>query len=188
MSHNRRKDDVIVTTTEMSFGLSLFCSFYIVPANLLAMAAVATYRSWIHTYLSMQPMVKPPKLWFWFLPMVKCTYINLCAHVCQWVVLRRWFPPVLFIGHHDPNDLSAILTFSLWSRWEILSVSMNRLRYWTRGSVGLACVAHLSFCFEETLYRTFHGASYQISVHLATLFQRRRLFRNRPIRNKNYLC
>ena len=25
----------------------------------------------------------------------------------------------------------------------------------TRGSVGWACVAHLSFCFEETLYRTF---------------------------------
>jgi hypothetical protein len=31
------------------------------------------------------------------------------------------------------------------------------------------------------------GASYQISVHLVTQFQRRRLFRNRPIRNKNYL-
>ena len=31
------------------------------------------------------------------------------------------------------------------------------------------------------------GASHEISVHLATQFQRRRLFRNRPIRNKNYL-
>ena len=31
------------------------------------------------------------------------------------------------------------------------------------------------------------GASYKISVHLATQLQRRRLFRNRPIRNKNYL-
>ena len=101
-----------------------------------------------------------------------------------------------------------------------------------------ACVAHLSFCFEKTLYRTVHWcflpkcwfiwilafrgedileitgkknflwwpclltdqdemtnlyigpaieASYQISVHLATHFQRRRLFRNRPIRNKNCL-
>ena len=30
------------------------------------------------------------------------------------------------------------------------------------------------------------GASYQISVHLPTQFQRR-LFRNRPIENKNYL-
>jgi hypothetical protein len=27
----------------------------------------------------------------------------------------------------------------------------------TRGSVGWACVAHISFCFEETLYRTFHS-------------------------------
>jgi len=27
----------------------------------------------------------------------------------------------------------------------------------TRGSVGWACVARLSFCFEETWYRTFHS-------------------------------
>ena len=26
----------------------------------------------------------------------------------------------------------------------------------TRGSVGRACVTHLSFCFEEILYKTFH--------------------------------
>jgi hypothetical protein len=26
----------------------------------------------------------------------------------------------------------------------------------TRGSVSCACFAHLSFCFEETYYRTFH--------------------------------
>ena len=38
----------------------------------------------------------------------------------------------------------------------------------TRGSVSRACVAHISFCFKETLYRIFHGASYTISVHLAT--------------------
>ena len=30
-------------------------------------------------------------------------------------------------------------------------------------------------------------ASYQIAVHLATRFQRRRFFRNQPIRNKNCL-
>jgi hypothetical protein len=43
----------------------------------------------------------------------------------------------------------------------------------------------LSFCFEETLYRTFHGAFYQVSIHLAQRFQRRIFFRYRPIRNKN---
>ena len=52
----------------------------------------------------------------------------------------------------------------------------------TRGSVGWVCAAHISFCFEETLYRTL-----QISVHLATRFQRRRFFRNQPISNKNFL-
>jgi len=30
-------------------------------------------------------------------------------------------------------------------------------------------------------------ASYQVAVHLAKRFQRRRLFRNQPIRNKNFL-
>ena len=27
---------------------------------------------------------------------------------------------------------------------------------YTRGTVGWACVAHLSFCYEEAYYRTFH--------------------------------
>jgi hypothetical protein len=31
-------------------------------------------------------------------------------------------------------------------------------------------------------------ASYQVSIHLAKQLQSRRLFRNRPIRNKNCLC
>ena len=47
----------------------------------------------------------------------------------------------------------------------------------SRGSVGWACVTNLSFCFEEILYRNFHKwHKYQISVHLATWFQRRRFF------------
>jgi hypothetical protein len=41
---------------------------------------------------------------------------------------------------------------------------------------------------EQPLSRTFQGyASYQLSIHLAKRFQRRRLFRNQPIRNKNWL-
>ena len=63
---------------------------------------------------------------------------------------------------------------------------MKQLKH-TRGSVGWACVTHLSFCFEEILYRTFHAASYQLSVHLAKRFQRRIFFSNQPIRNKNCL-
>ena len=39
-----------------------------------------------------------------------------------------------------------------------------------------SCIAHLSLCFEETLYRTFHMSSYQMSVHLAIRFQSRIFF------------
>ena len=31
-------------------------------------------------------------------------------------------------------------------------------------------------------------ASYQVSVHMAKQFQRRRFFLNRPVRNKNCMC
>jgi hypothetical protein len=38
----------------------------------------------------------------------------------------------------------------------------------------------------SNLYRVPHiDASYQISIHLAKWFQRRRFFRNQPIKNKN---
>jgi hypothetical protein len=40
----------------------------------------------------------------------------------------------------------------------------------------------------SNLYRgPLIDASYQVSVHLAKQFQRRRFFRNQPIRNKNCL-
>ena len=52
-------------------------------------------------------------------------------------------------------------------------------------------VEHVSLTFNSVLRKLYTepsiGASYQISVHLATLFQRRRFFRNQPIRSKNCL-
>ena len=59
-------------------------------------------------------------------------------------------------------------------------------RIWTRGPVGWACVALLSFCFDETIYRTFHRcfppnfSSFGKGVS-------ERMFRNRPIWKKNCL-
>ena len=41
---------------------------------------------------------------------------------------------------------------------------------------------------DRNLYREpSKDASYQVSIHLAKRFQRRRFFRNQPIRNKNSL-
>jgi hypothetical protein len=40
---------------------------------------------------------------------------------------------------------------------------------------------------EQSYREPSIDASYQVSVHLAKRFQRRRFFRNQPIRNKNCL-
>ena len=40
---------------------------------------------------------------------------------------------------------------------------------------------------QQSLQRTFQDASYQIAIHLAKQLQRRRFFRNQPIRKKNCL-
>ena len=50
----------------------------------------------------------------------------------------------------------------------------------TRGSVG-----SVSVTFHSALRKLNTEPSYQVLVHIAKQFQRRRLFRNRPIRNKN---
>jgi hypothetical protein len=58
-----------------------------------------------------------------------------------------------------------------------------------RNKNGLWCPCLLTDRDEmSSLYRgPAIDASYQVSVHLAKQFQRRRFFRNRPIRNKNCL-
>ena len=57
----------------------------------------------------------------------------------------------------------------------------------TRGAVGWACVAHLSFCFEETYYRTFHRCFPPSFGSFGKAVSDKKIFRNRPIWNKNCL-
>ena len=55
----------------------------------------------------------------------------------------------------------------------------------------IACGSHYLLMDRDEMSNLYRGppidASYQVSVHLAKRFQRRRFFRNHPIRNKNGL-
>jgi len=53
----------------------------------------------------------------------------------------------LFVFVSKPVQYIVYCTGPDWQRYYIEQ---------TKGSVGRACLTHLSFYFEETLYRTFH--------------------------------
>ena len=57
---------------------------------------------------------------------------------------------------YEKKDKSVIANSSINIIKMINPLSPLLIEHKTRGSEGQACVAHLTFRFEETLYRTFH--------------------------------
>jgi hypothetical protein len=98
-----------------------------------------------------------------------------------------WFWPALILGGsvisagtiHDLRRVKVLGTGPLWNpcfiNYSQTCIKRSSLGK-TRGSVGWSCVAHLSFCFEETWYRTFHRCflpnccSFGFSVSEETIF------------------
>ena len=67
----------------------------------------------------------------------------------------------------------------------------NHYAEWRQTRLEAPWAEPVSLTFQSVLMKLYTEpsiwASYQILVHLATRFQRRRFFRNQPIRNKNCL-
>ena len=109
------------------------------------------------------------------------TRIACCGHVCERIG-TKW---ALFI-----KGLPWMLPTKFRSIWpsgfrgdDFLEIDQTETR--------IACGGHVYWTdqnYMSNLYRwPSNDASYHVSIHLAKWFQRRRFFRNRPIRNKNWL-
>ena len=72
--------------------------------------------------------------------------------------------------------------------WYIRTLTIN---FWSIIKLEAQWAEPVSLTFHFVLSNLYRGlsrdASYQVSVHLAKQFQKRRFFRNQPIRNKNCL-
>ena len=80
---------------------------------------------------------------------------------------------------------AALHGLGIWA-WVLITPG-KRWYNKTRDSVGWTCVAHLSFCFEETYYRTFHRCFPSSFGSLGQAVSEKKIFRNQPTRNKNCL-
>ena len=98
-------------------------------------------------------------------------------------------PFILFWGNFIQNLPYVLPTKLLF----ILATRFHRIRFFRNQPIrNKNCLWwSLLWTDRDKMSNLYRGpsidASYQVSVHLAKRFQRRRYFRNRPIRNKNCL-
>jgi hypothetical protein len=79
--------------------------------------------------------------------------------IIYWVHFYFYFPHTIITRH---NFVIAVLEMKIWI-------------YWSESNIWIYYIyIHVSL-------------NYQVSVHMAKQFQRRRFFRNRQIRNKNFM-
>ena len=108
---------------------------------------------------------------------------------------QEWPVVAMFVNELGRNEQSLQKTFhrcflpnfssfgKAVSVEKIFQKSTNQKQEWPVA----AMFANGSELNELSLQRTSKDASYQILIHLARRFKRRRFFRNQPIRNKNGL-
>ena len=80
----------------------------------------------------------------------------------------------------SPPVITADSVFVIFIMLYFLPATKKEASFKTRGSVGWACVTHLSFCFEEFNTEPSIGGSHQISVHFGKAVSDKKL-RNWPI-------
>ena len=102
-----------------------------------------------------------------YLNELKNTALQCKVYIFWQNTSMNWFASLIFCAQ-DPA-MSPYFGYTLGCPSTEEADQLQRYTI-TRGSVGWACVAHLSFCFEETSIGAFH----QISIHLAKQFQSRR--------------
>ena len=105
-----------------------------------------------------------------------------------------WTEPVSLIFHSALRKLNTELSIGASHQISVhLAKQLQRKSFfrnrpiWNKNCLWWPCLLTDQNEMSNLYTRRLIDASYQVSVHLAKWFQRKRFFRNQPIRNKNCL-